>query len=134
MCLNSANKLAKERWMCHVNSNSKTLKLQRRDIISDSEFLLSILNASFRMSLCQDVIKRDICWYRKNWPKALTHTFTATRYLNRNKYFYCCKTRKDKYGSCSNLYNYFLHFNFLSRDIKNQTGTMIYFHRFSILL
>ena len=41
--LNGSEKLAKERWM-YVNSNWKTLKFQRRDIISDYEFLLSILN------------------------------------------------------------------------------------------
>ena len=29
----------------YVNSNSKTLKFQRRDIISDHEFLPSVLNA-----------------------------------------------------------------------------------------
>ena len=29
----------------YVNSNSKTLKFQQRDIISEYEFLLSVLNA-----------------------------------------------------------------------------------------
>ena len=29
----------------YVNSNSKTLKFQRRDVISEYDFLLSILNA-----------------------------------------------------------------------------------------
>ena len=44
LCLKSTEKLAGERWM-YVNSNSKTLKFQRRDIISDYEFLPSNLNA-----------------------------------------------------------------------------------------
>ena len=34
----------------------------------------------------------------------------------------------------SNLYNYFLHFNFFPRHIKNQIETMIYFQKLSIEL
>ena len=40
----STEKLAKERLM-YVSSNSEAFKFQQRDIISDCEFLLSILNA-----------------------------------------------------------------------------------------
>ena len=67
-------------------------------------------------------------------PKALTLTFTATRYLNRNSYFNSYKEGKDKNGSYSNSDNYFINFKFFDRNIKNQIGIMIYFHRHSILL
>ena len=100
--------------MYHVNSNSTNLKFQWRDIISDYEILLSILSA-FTVGTEE--------YYPKYYPKFYP-----------NSYFYSHKTRKNKYGSYSNLYMHFLYFNFCARNIKNQTGTMIYFHRLSILL
>ena len=53
------------------------------------------------VKIVQNAFKRDIFWYRQNLPK-------ATRYLNRNSYFYRFKARKNKYDSSSNLYNCFL--------------------------
>ena len=44
LCLNSTDKLAKE-WLTYVNSYSETLNSSGRDVISDYEILLSILNA-----------------------------------------------------------------------------------------
>ena len=67
--------------------------------------------------------------------KALTLTSTATSYLNRNIYLIATKQKKNnKYGSYSNSYNYFLHFKLFVKNIKNQIGTVIYFHRLSVLL
>ena len=60
--------------------------------------------------------------------------FTVTRYLNRSSYFYSYKAGKNKYGSYSNSYSYFLHFNFFCKKYKNQIGTMIYFPTLSVLL
>ena len=39
--------------------------------------------------------------------------------------FVATKQEKNKYGSYSNSYNYFLHFNFFARKIKNQIETML---------
>ena len=64
----------------------------------------------------------------------MTLTFTATSYLNRDSYFYSYKALKNKYGSYSNSYNYFLYCKLFVRYIKNQIGTMIHFHRLSFTL
>ena len=87
------------------------------------------------VKIAQDAIKRDVCWYGQKWPKAVTVTFTATRYLhNRNSYFYSYKARKNKYGGFSNLPHCFLHLNYFARNIKNQRRTLIDYHRVSILV
>ena len=39
--------------------------------------------------------------------------------------FVATKQEKNKYGSYSNSCNYFLHFNFFARNVKNQIETMI---------
>ena len=65
-------------------------------------------------------------------PKPSALTFTSTRYLNGNSYFYSYKVQKNKFGGYSNAYKYFL--QFLARNKKNQIGTKIYFDRVSILL
>ena len=90
--------------------------------------------SQLKVKITQDTIKRDICWYGKNWVinRSVTLTFTATSYLNRKSYFYSYKAGRNKYGSYSNSLNYFFYFKLFVRKIKNQIGAMIYFHRLSI--
>ena len=66
-------------------------------------------------------------------PDTLTLTFKATSYFNTNYYFYSYEAGENKYGNYSNLHNCFLHIKRFVRNIKNQVGAMIHFHRLSIL-
>ena len=91
-------------------------------------------SGQFKVKITQDVIKKDISLYGRltNYLKSQTLSYSYKK-INRNSCCYIQRAWKNKYGSYSNSNNYFLLFKLFDRNIKNQKGTMIYFHQLSLL-
>ena len=63
--------------------------------------------------------------------RSLNTYFTATKYLNRNSYFYSYKAWKIKYGSYSNSYNFFSFILKFLPEIEKPGYTFIDFQFYS---
>ena len=85
--------------------------------------------SQLKIKIAQDVVKRDILWYGKNW--VITQNLNTYLYKykisQQKQLFLQLQSTKKQYDSCSYSYNYFPYFKTFARNEKNQIGTMIYF-------